>query len=87
MEIHYTIPNVGPVRMPLYEPADQVYEILRKAGEDERLTRLKATTPLGSATQSKNPSMKLDHAKREIVAARFFEVPADVLQQFTWGPD
>ena len=29
----------------------------------------------------KNPAKKLDHAKREIVAARFFEIPAEAVQQ------
>jgi len=27
-----------------------------------------------------NPVTKLDHAKREIVAARFYEIPADAVQ-------
>jgi len=26
-----------------------------------------------------NPAAKLDHAKREIMAARFFEIPADAV--------
>jgi hypothetical protein len=26
-----------------------------------------------------NPAVKLDHAKREIVAARFYEIPAEVI--------
>jgi hypothetical protein len=28
-----------------------------------------------------NPVAKLDHAKREIVAARFYEIPADAVQK------
>jgi len=28
-----------------------------------------------------NPVAKLDHAKREIVAARFYEIPAEAVQQ------
>lgn len=26
-----------------------------------------------------NPAMKLDHAKREVVASRFFEIPAEAV--------
>jgi SNF2 family DNA or RNA helicase len=29
-----------------------------------------------------NPAMKLDHAKREIVASRFFEIPANAINQY-----
>jgi len=32
-----------------------------------------------------NPVAKLDHAKREIVAARFYEIPADAVQQAAGG--
>jgi hypothetical protein len=28
-----------------------------------------------------NPAVKLDHAKREIVASRFFEIPAEAINQ------
>ena len=28
-----------------------------------------------------DPAVKLDHAKREIIAARFFEIPADAINQ------
>ncbi len=28
-----------------------------------------------------DPATKLDHAKREIIAARFFEIPADAINQ------
>jgi hypothetical protein len=30
-----------------------------------------------------NPAAKLDHAKREIVAARFYEIPAEALETAT----
>ncbi len=29
----------------------------------------------------RNPAMRLDHAKREVVAARFFEIPASAIEQ------
>jgi hypothetical protein len=32
-----------------------------------------------------NPAVKLDHAKREIVTGRFFEIPAEALQQAARG--
>jgi hypothetical protein len=28
-----------------------------------------------------NPASKLDHAKREVVASRFFEIPAEAIEQ------
>jgi len=40
--------------------------------------------PLGkepNLVRIQNPAQRLDHAKREIVAARFFEIPADVIEQ------
>ena len=40
--------------------------------------------PLGELPELvciQNPVNKLDHAKREIVAARFYEIPADAVQQ------
>jgi SNF2 family DNA or RNA helicase len=40
--------------------------------------------PLGKEPELvriQNPAQRLDHAKREIVAARFFEIPADVIEQ------
>ena len=40
--------------------------------------------PLGDSPELvriHNPATKLDHAKREIVAARFYEIPADAVQQ------
>jgi len=33
-----------------------------------------------------NPAARLDHAKREIVAARFYEIPADAIQQAVKRP-
>ncbi len=33
-----------------------------------------------------NPAAKLDHAKREIVAARFYEIPAEAVEQATRIP-
>lgn len=39
--IDYSIPNVGPVTIPLYPPADDVYSLLLDAGEINRLERLK----------------------------------------------
>src|SRR5581483_10546223 len=39
--------------------------------------------PLGPAPELvriQNPAMRLDHAKREIVAARFFEIPAEAVE-------
>jgi adenine-specific DNA methylase len=38
--------------------------------------------PLGPAPELvriQNPAIRLDHAKREIVAARFFEIPAEAV--------
>jgi hypothetical protein len=38
--------------------------------------------PLGPAPELvriQNPAVRLDHAKREIVAARFFEIPAQAV--------
>jgi len=32
-----------------------------------------------------NPVAKLDHAKREIVAARFYEIPAETVNQVAEG--
>jgi len=32
-----------------------------------------------------NPVAKLDHAKREIVTARFYEIPAEAVQQAAEG--
>ena len=40
--------------------------------------------PLGEnpeLVKVQNPAARLDHAKREIVAARFFEIPAEAIQQ------
>ena len=40
--------------------------------------------PLGKAPELvrvQNPAARLDHAKREIVSARFFEIPAEALEQ------
>lgn len=40
--------------------------------------------PLGTKPELvrvQNPAVKLDHAKREIIAARFFEIPADAITQ------
>lgn len=40
--------------------------------------------PLGDSPEMvriQNPVVKLDHAKREIVAARFYEVPAEAVEQ------
>lgn len=39
--------------------------------------------PLGNPelVRIQNLAVKLDHAKREIVAVRFFEIPAEVIQQ------
>jgi hypothetical protein len=28
-----------------------------------------------------DPAVKLDHAKREVVASRFFEIPAEAINQ------
>lgn len=39
-KLFYTIPNRGPVSIPLYPPADQVYDLLRDAGEIRRLAKL-----------------------------------------------
>jgi len=39
--------------------------------------------PLGKVPELiriQNPAARLDHAKREIVAARFFEVPAEAVE-------
>jgi superfamily II DNA or RNA helicase len=44
--------------------------------------------PLGDSPELvciHNPVAKLDHAKREIVAARFYEIPADAVQQAAEG--
>jgi len=38
--------------------------------------------PLGpkpELVRIQNPAVRLDHAKREIVAARFFEIPAEAV--------
>jgi len=53
--------------------------------------------PLGTTPELvriQNPAARLDHAKREIVAARFFEIPADAVAaainaqtQRAGGPD
>ncbi|MBP8986101.1 MAG: DUF3883 domain-containing protein, partial [Syntrophobacterales bacterium] len=43
--------------------------------------------PLGDAPEIvciQNPVAKLDYAKREIVAARFYEIPADAVQNVAW---
>jgi len=43
-----------------------------------------AWDPLGPNAQHipiQNPAAKLDYAKREIVAARFFEIPADAVDE------
>jgi len=40
--------------------------------------------PLGDSPELvciRNPAIKLDHAKREIVAARFYEIPAEAVQK------
>ena len=40
--------------------------------------------PLGASPRLvtvRNPAARLDHAKRESVAARFYEIPADVINQ------
>jgi hypothetical protein len=29
----------------------------------------------------RNPAAKLDHAKKEVIAARFFEIPASAIEQ------
>lgn len=34
-----------------------------------------------------NPAAKLDHAKREIIAARFFEIPAETVEQAASSTD
>ena len=36
-EISYSIQNVGPIHIPLYPPADEVYSLLNDAGETHRL--------------------------------------------------
>ncbi len=39
--------------------------------------------PLGKSPELvriQNPAVRLDHAKREIVAARFFEIPAEAVE-------
>ncbi|NSW87842.1 MAG: DUF3883 domain-containing protein [Syntrophobacteraceae bacterium] len=44
--------------------------------------------PLGDSSELvriHNPVAKLDHAKREIVAARFYEIPADAVNQAAEG--
>jgi hypothetical protein len=40
--------------------------------------------PLGDSPELvsiHNPALKLDHAKREIVATRFYEIPAEAIEQ------
>jgi len=46
-----------------------LYVVWNPLGENPELVRIQ------------NPAAKLDHAKREIVAARFFEIPAEAVQQ------
>jgi len=46
-----------------------LYVVWDPLGENPELVRIQ------------NPAVKLDHAKREIVTARFFEIPAEALQQ------
>ena len=44
--------------------------------------------PLGDSPELvriHNPVAKLDHAKREIVAARFYEIPAEAVQEAARG--
>jgi hypothetical protein len=41
--------------------------------------------PLGESPELiyiQNPAGRLDHAKRELINARFFEIPAEVINQF-----
>ncbi len=43
--------------------------------------------PLGKAPELiriQNPAVRLDHAKREIVVARFFEIPAEAIIAAVW---
>jgi len=37
--------------------------------------------PAPELVRIQNPAIRLDHAKREIVAARFFEIPAEAVVQ------
>jgi hypothetical protein len=40
--------------------------------------------PLGAnleLVRIQNPALRLDHAKREVVAARFYEIPAEAIEQ------
>jgi superfamily II DNA or RNA helicase len=39
--------------------------------------------PDAELVRIQNPAVKLDHAKREIVASRFFEIPAEAINQHT----
>ena len=49
----------------------------------EEARKNRTTGRLGSKGQgdSLGSAARLDYAKREIVAARFFEIPADVIEQ------
>ncbi|MBI3951045.1 MAG: DUF3883 domain-containing protein [Acidobacteria bacterium] len=46
-----------------------LYVVWNPLGENPELVRIQ------------NPAVKLDHAKREVVAARFYEIPAEAIQQ------
>lgn len=41
IKVAHTIPNIGPVEVPLFEPADSLYEAMRDCGEVERLQGLR----------------------------------------------
>jgi hypothetical protein len=48
-QIRYSIPNVGPVEIPLYPPAGELYDLLGEAGEVDRLKDLAHIGALQSA--------------------------------------
>lgn len=49
-----------------------LYTVWCSLGESSELVRIN------------NPAARLDHAKREIVAARFFEIPVEVVMTNGW---
>lgn len=56
----------------------------RRAHRVQTCRRLRGVGPLGDSPDLvciHNPVAKLNHAKREIVAARFYEIPAEAVDE------